>query len=115
MNEAFECIRVHLKRIVATFGELVGTTETDEVHGNDAMITRQYGDHFAIEKRPGGFSMQAEDDFSLPLVYIVDACSVYLNIMGLVWEVRQVLKTFFGGTNNRHGQLSFHLNGYRGG
>ncbi len=103
IDEAFECIRVHLKRILIALCKLIRAAKPDEVHRNNAVVPRQYRDHFAIEKRPRWFSMQAQNNFSLPLVYIVDAHSVYLHIMGLKWKIRQVLKALFGRANNRHG------------
>src|SRR5579859_5353937 len=98
---------MHFEGIFIAFGELVGTSEADEIGSHDAIATREYGDHFAIEKRPGRFAVQAQDDFPLTLVNIMHTQAVDLDIMRLVGETGQTGETLIWCANYGHTTLLY--------
>ncbi len=51
--------------------------EAGQVDGDAAVVRTKGADHMPIEKRPGRISMDHEQRGALPLVHVMNVCSVY--------------------------------------
>src|SRR5579859_2896713 len=102
MQKAIQHITVHLERILFSLSVFIRSAKADKIHSNDTLVSREYRNHFAIEIGPGWLTMQAKDNFSCPLVHVMNTHPIHFDIVRLKREARQVAKALIRRANNWH-------------
>ena len=101
---AADRLDVAVVRVPALVGRLVGAAEADEVGADHAVPARDEPvEHVPVEVAPARLAVEAEDGRPAPLVEVVQAQAVDLDVVGLVGEARQVLEALVGRAEDVHG------------
>ena len=90
--------------VPALVGGLVRAAEPDEVGAHDAMAARdELVEHVPVEEAPARLAVEAHDRRPVPLVEVVQAQAVDLDVVGLVGEARQGLEALVRRAEHVHG------------
>ena len=87
---------MHLERVFDGVRELIGTSESNEVHRDHPMSLGEYRNHLSIEIRPRRLTVQTQNCFALAFIDVVDSRAVDLNVVRLEGKAGQVGEPFVG-------------------